>query len=143
MNSLRKYSKNTLANAQTLRANATPHENILWHHIKNKQLMGYKFRRQQPIGQYIADFYCSEAKLIIELDGSQHSTTEAIEYDVKRDTYFQTNGYTVIRVWNNELLGNLAGVLELISNALENPTPKAKPSTLPQGEGEMKGHRAL
>ena len=91
-----------------LRKSSTPQEFKLWLYLKTKNL-GVKFRRQQSIGPYIADFYCKEKNLVIELDGSQHVETK--EYDKERDSYLQTLGIKVIRFWNNEIDKNMDGVL--------------------------------
>lgn len=79
--------------------------------------MGYKFRRQHHIGPYIADFYCHEKKLVIELDGSQHM--DAKEYDGKRDEYFRAFRYKIVRFWNNEVNTNLEGVLMKLVSELK------------------------
>ncbi|MCX6754176.1 MAG: DUF559 domain-containing protein [Candidatus Nomurabacteria bacterium] len=96
-----------------LRKSSTLQEFKLWFYLKNKNL-GVKFRRQQSIGPYVADFYCKEKNLIIELDGSQH--IEAKEYDKERDLYLQTLGIKVLRFWNNEIDTNLEEVLIKIKN---------------------------
>lgn len=99
--------------AKTLRRNATAAEKRLWNLLRDRLLEGWKFRRQVPLGPYIVDFYCSEAKLIIEADGGQHagSTNDEI-----RTTWLTKNGYRVKRFWNNEILTNSEGVLtELIA----------------------------
>ena len=98
-----------------LRKTQTPQEWKLWFYLKGKN-MGVKFRRQHGIGTYIADFYCKEKNLVIEIDGSQHQ--DASEYDTKRDMYFQSLGIQVIRFWNNEINTNIEGVLMKIKNYL-------------------------
>ena len=103
--------------AKQLRQNMTDAEKKLWRHLRAKQLLGVKFRRQQPIGGYIADFYCPEKKLVIELDGGQHIESEA---DKSRDVFMEKAGIRVIRLWNNDVLTNINGVLEYILYALEN-----------------------
>lgn len=95
----------------------TDAEALLWCRLRNRQLFGHKFRRQQPIGKYIADFYCPEAKLIIELDGHEHANQ--IEYDAERSTWLQALGYAVIRFWNGDVLRNLSGVLEEIARVID------------------------
>ncbi len=80
-----------------------------------------KFRRQHPVGNYIVDFYCDEAKLAIELDGGQHAMSS--EYDLERTEELQRKGIRVLQFWNNEVLGNLDGVLERIAEALTPPSP--------------------
>lgn len=127
----RKYSKNSQINAIELRNNATKQEKNLWQYL-NKSQLGYKFRRQQPIGSYIVDFFCSSLKLIIELDGGQHNETLNIEYDKKRTEFLTKNGYRVLRIWNNDVDNNIEGVVEYIKMNLTPP-----PSPLPQGVGEV------
>ena len=99
-----------------LRNTQTPQELKLWYLLKNKNL-GVKFRRQHGIGPYIADFYCKEKNLIVELDGSQHM--EAKEYDTERDAYIKALGIKVLRFWNNEVNKNMDGVLLKIKSELE------------------------
>jgi len=107
--------------AKELRRNQTPEEGRLWQAVKAKRLAGAKFRRQVPIGPYVADFVCVAARLVVELDGSQHG--EAVEADAERTRYLESKGYRVLRFWNNEVAGNLDGVLRSIELALrEGPT---------------------
>jgi len=107
--------------AKQLRRNMTPEEWRLWHAVKAKRLAGAKFRRQVPIGPYVADFVCAAARLIIEIDGSQHG--ERIEADAERTRYLEEMGYRVLRFWNNEVASNLDGVIRSIENALkQSPT---------------------
>ena len=87
-------------------------EQKLWHHLRGKRLNGIKFRRQQTIGGYIVDFVSMEHRLIIELDGGQHS--EQIEYDERRTAFLNAQGYRVLRFWNNEVLQQTEAVLEKI-----------------------------
>jgi len=98
--------------ARSLRKNQTDAEAKIWHLVRAKQITGLKFRRQHPIQPFIVDFICPEKKLIIELDGGQHA--DAIEYDEKRTLFLESKGYTVIRLWNNEVLNNIEGVYEVI-----------------------------
>ncbi len=101
---------------RTLRQNATPQEVILWSRLKNEQL-GYKFRRQHSFGKYVADFYCREKALVIEIDGSQH--LEQKEYDDKRSDFFEQQGLHVLRFWDNEINTSISGVMEKIIEVLE------------------------
>ena len=94
----------------------TDAEKKLWRHLRARQLAGVKFRRQQPMGGYIADFYCPEKKIVIELDGGQHSGNGA---DKIRDEFMEKAGIKVVRVWNNEVLTNINGVLEYILSVIE------------------------
>ena len=98
--------------ARNLRNNPTPQEKILWSYLKNKNLNGLKFRRQYPIGKYIVDFVCIELKLIIELDGGQHNEDKNIIYDSERTKFLESNGYNVVRFWNNDIDNNIEGVYE-------------------------------
>jgi len=103
--------------ARDLRRNTTPTENLLWKHLRKTQVPKYKFTRQYPIGPYIADFCCTRARLVVELDGGQHATQQ--EFDTDRQRYLEAQDYRVIRFWNNEVLENLEGVLFRIVEALE------------------------
>jgi len=103
---------NLTKTAKSLRKNATRVETILWNQLRARQIEGAKFRRQQPIDEFVVDFVCFEKKLIIELDGGQHA--QAREEDQERDNRLSGKGYTVLRFWNNEVLENLTGVLEVI-----------------------------
>ena len=98
--------------AKALRNSATDAEKRLWSKLQSSQLEGVKFRRQEPIKEYIVDFVNFQKKLIIELDGGQHA--EAIEKDVQRDDCLTSLGFKVLRFWNNEVFENLEGVLEVI-----------------------------
>ena len=117
----RQYSPQTLQRAQALRQNQTNAEGLLWHYLSRKQLAGYRFRRQQPIGPYIADFACLSEKLLIELDGGQHA--ERTASDNRRDRFLQEKGYRVLRFWNHEVFENCFGVLESIYAALPHHPP--------------------
>ncbi len=104
--------------ARTLRKNMTDAENRMWYYLRNRRLNGYKFVRQYAIGNYIVDFICREKNLIIEVDGGQHM--DDIEYDEQRSMYLNSRGYQVFRVWNNDVLNNIQGVMEGILNLIEN-----------------------
>ncbi|RJQ23275.1 MAG: endonuclease domain-containing protein [Nitrospiraceae bacterium] len=117
-------------NARTLRKRLTRAEQLIWNNLRLKQIEGFKFRRQQPIGNYIVDFVCFSNRLIIEIDGGQHSENEN---DTKRDKYFAQRGFRVLRFWNNEVFLNTRGVLEVIRmNCIETPSPSPPPV---KGEG--------
>ena len=96
-----------------LRKRSTKEEEILWSKIRNNKI-GYKFKRQHSIGGYILDFYCSELRLIIEIDGASHNTQEAKGYDENRDRYFKELGYITVRFLNTEIENNLKEVLNKI-----------------------------
>jgi len=98
--------------SRNLRKRQTDAENLIWRHLRGKQVNGLKFRRQHPIGKYIVDFVCLEKLLILEIDGGQHSIEK--EKDSQRDNWLMAEGYRILRFWNNDVLGNLPGVLETI-----------------------------
>ena len=133
----RSYSKKTLEQAKALRQRQTDAEGLLWHYLRKKQLGGYKFRRQQPIGPYIVDFACMPEKLLVELDGGQHA--ERAAHDERRDAFLRSKGFRVLRFWNNEVFENCFGVLERVYEALPNPPPRqtepagSTAATPPQG----------
>ena len=97
----------------------TPQERKLWNIIKNNQFYGFRFRRQFPIDMYIVDFVCREKKIIIEIDGGQHNQVNDIEYDNKRTEYLNSQGYRVIRFWNNDIDKNILGVFEELKKTFE------------------------
>jgi very-short-patch-repair endonuclease len=101
--------------------NLTDVENKLWSQLRGRQFSGVKFRRQHPIGPFIVDFCCVERALVVELDGSQHAERSAA--DERRTIFIERSGYRVLRFWDNEVLSNLYGVFERISEALEDPRP--------------------
>jgi very-short-patch-repair endonuclease len=107
--------------AKQLRHNSTPAEWRLWHVVKGRQLAGAKFRRQVPVGPYVADFLCVAARLIVEIDGSQHA--DAVGADASRTQYLEEQGHRVVRSWNNEVTTNLDGVVRLIKIALAERPP--------------------
>jgi very-short-patch-repair endonuclease len=109
--------------AKNLRKNLTDAERFLWKHLRAKQVEGLKFRRQEPIGKYIVDFVCFEKDLIIEVDGGQHS--EAV--DSGRDAWLRSQGFTVLRFWNHDILQNIEGVLEVILRTCSQRTPSPTP----------------
>ena len=124
-----------LDSARQLRSKQTDTENLLWSRLRAHRLFGLKFRRQQPIGVYIVDFLCPEKKLIVELDGGQHQ--EHAGYDAVRDTWLKSEGYIVLRYWNNEVMGNLEGLLEEIgrvAGVFAETSPSPQPLS-PQGRG--------
>ncbi|MBI2831086.1 MAG: endonuclease domain-containing protein [Chloroflexi bacterium] len=105
--------------ARELRRKQTEAEKVLWSKLRNFQIPGVKFRRQQPIGEYIVDFVCLDKKLIIEIDGGQHNETVFKENDDSRTLWLESVGYRVIRFWNNEVLLNTDGVLTRITEILK------------------------
>jgi very-short-patch-repair endonuclease len=115
-------SPKTKRQAVELRKEPTPAERKLWARIRNDQL-GVNFRRQHAVGMYIPDFCSPKAKLIIELDGSQHLDQE--EYDEERTKTLNSQGYKVIRFWNNDVLNDIEGVIRAIILAMEDESSKA------------------
>ena len=103
---------------KNLRNSVTAAECVLWQSLKGRQLLGKKFRRQISIGRYIVDFYCPEARLVIELDGERHFSMTMDEYEAERTKYLEQEGLKVIRFENKELYDSLEGVLETIRHAL-------------------------
>lgn len=113
--------------ARTLREAMTDAERALWFHLRAKRFQGWKFRRQQPIGNYIVDFVCFDAKLVIELDGGQHA--ERADADARRTAWLESQGFRVLRFWNDAVLKETEAVLEeILRNLPLSPTP------LPRGE---------
>ena len=103
---------------RNLRRKQTEAEKMLWARLRNREMTGTKFRRQQPIGSYVVDFVSFERKLIVEIDGGQHNDREAREKDEQRTAWLNEKGYRVLRFWNNEVLTSTNGVLEQIIQAL-------------------------
>lgn len=105
---------NKTQRAQALRNGMPGAERKLWAKLKGKQVGGFRFRRQHPVGVYILDFYCPEVRLCIELDGDQHAEAQAIKRDQTRTSFLEQKGICVIRFWNAEVFENLEGVVETI-----------------------------
>lgn len=117
---------NAQANARVLRRGMTDSERRLWSHLRMEQL-GVKFRRQHPVGNYVADFACLDPKVIVELDGSQHA--DQADYDAKRDAFLEELGFSVLRFGSNEPYVNLEGVLTVIAHELvARRLPPSQPS---------------
>jgi very-short-patch-repair endonuclease len=104
--------------ARSLRRRMTDAERLLWRHLRNQELGGWKFRRQYPVGPFIVDFICVEKNVVIEVDGGQHAENEAP--DLQRSAYLNKMGYRVLRFWNNEVLQETDAVLEAIFAILAN-----------------------
>ena len=117
---MREARKKNTARSRRLRRDATKAEMALWQRLRARSLDGHKFVRQEPIGRYTVDLVCREARLIIEVDGGQHADNVN---DVLRDAWLIDHNYRVLHFWNNEVLQNMAGVLETIAAALQSPTP--------------------
>ena len=126
--------RSIVANARKLRRSSTDVEKKLWHRIRDKQIEDFRFRRQRPIGKFIVDFICIDARLIVELDGGQHA--ENALGDSKRTEFLESLGYKVLRFWNNEVIENMEGVLERVREELLSTRSPTPPSALPlAGEG--------
>ncbi|WEK47009.1 MAG: endonuclease domain-containing protein [Candidatus Andeanibacterium colombiense] len=116
-----------------MRREPTDAERKLWSILRGKRLSGRKFKRQQQIDRYIADFVCFEARLIVEADGSQHAESPS---DAQRDAYLTGQGFRLLRFWNNDILTNPDGVATAVLAALETPLPNPSPA---RGEGLLNG----
>ncbi|OGE87973.1 MAG: hypothetical protein A3J07_02205 [Candidatus Doudnabacteria bacterium RIFCSPLOWO2_02_FULL_49_13] len=114
-----KLLENLILGSRSLRKNQTPWENKLWYNLRAKRFKGYRFRRQFVIGYYIVDFCCFEKKLIIELDGGQHNEEQTQLNDKERTEFLKSQGFKVIRFWNNDIQKNLPEVLETILDNLK------------------------
>jgi very-short-patch-repair endonuclease len=115
--------------SRSLRKNPTDAEKKLWAHLRRKQISGRRFRRQHPLGRYIVDFVCLEAKLIVEIDGGQHA--ESVHDDTQRTQWLQRQGFRVARFWNNEVLGETESVLTEIARLVDSqvlPPPYPSPA---------------
>jgi len=124
--------------AKELRRRSTEAEKALWAKLRNRQLEGGKFRRQQAVGPYIVDFVCFEKMLVIEVDGGQHAVDR--ESDRRRNSWFASQGFRVMRFWNNEILSNIEGVLQVIRQSVAAPSPN--PSHQGRGDVASTSHQA-
>jgi very-short-patch-repair endonuclease len=133
----------TMKRARALRRRLTNAEAILWSRLRHRQLEGFKFRRQHPIGPYIADFACPQAMLVVEVDGDTHGSSEELARDRRRTAYLGQCGWTVVRCYNVDVYENLDGVLTQIAEAI---TPQSELSSPCNGEGDreaVEGRRAI
>jgi very-short-patch-repair endonuclease len=117
-----------------LRTFMTDAERKLWRALRSRGA-GFKFKRQVPLGPYVVDFVCFDLKLIVEVDGGQHMESRR---DAKRERYFEDQGYRIARFWNNDVLTNLAGVLQRISESDPSPGALRAPPSPSRGEGETR-----
>ena len=106
--------KNNATNARELRKNMTSQERKMWNILRNHNFYGYEVRRQYPMGNYIVDFVCRSKKIVIEIDGGQHNQPADIEYDKQRTEFLNSLGYKVVRIWNNDIDKNIAGVYKML-----------------------------
>ena len=131
------YNRKLRERSQQLRKNMTAAETFLWSKIRIKQVKGHWFYRQKPVGEYIADFYCPRAKLVVEVDGGQHFTEETASNDRVRDEYMWSLGLTVLRFSNSEVLKNTDSVAETIYELLGKISYKI-PLTPPFSKGDKR-----
>ena len=129
------YNENLKELSRQLRKNMTDAERHLWAKIRMKQLKGYQFYRQKPIGDYIVDFFCPKARLVIEVDGSQHFSEEMTEHDRLRDNYLTGLGLRVLRFANTDVLTHTESVIESIEEEIP---PREIPLNPPLRKGEKK-----
>jgi very-short-patch-repair endonuclease len=127
------YNRGLKNFSRQLRSNMTDAERLLWSKIRLRQLNNLQFYRQKIVGNYIADFLCYQAKIVIEVDGSQHLTTAGQNADLKRDQYFRQQGYRVLRFTDLDVLVNINGVVESILETIDSQIPLNPP--LEKGEG--------
>jgi very-short-patch-repair endonuclease len=127
--------------AKKLRQAMTPAETLLWRYIKAHRIDGLGFRRQATIGPYIADFVCHGARLVIELDGESHDFSSQLRHDERRDAWFASQGYLVLRYRNGDVLSNLEGVIEAIRAAAAGRSNLPPSLTLPHKGGGNRGAR--
>ncbi|WP_128970981.1 endonuclease domain-containing protein [Bradyrhizobium tropiciagri] len=128
--------------AKQLRRAMTRAETLLWRHLKADRLAGLNFRRQAPIGNFIADFVAHACKLVVEVDGESHDFEERIRHDERRDAWLKSRGYRVLRFTNDDVMKNLEGVALSIAEAAEQAAPLSL--TLPRkGEGTLPPMRPL
>jgi very-short-patch-repair endonuclease len=123
----------TTKRARVLRSHLTDAERKLWYALRDRRFAGVKFRRQVPVGPYVADFLCYEARLVIEVDGGQHAESAR---DRRRDRWFVDNDFRVLRFWNSDVLSNLEGVMLVVTDALRDPSPRPRRGT-PSRKGAM------
>ena len=115
--------------AKRLRHEMTDAERVLWREVRAHRFAGFKFKRQEPLGLYVVDFVCYEAKLIVELDGGQHANQQ--EADAERTRWLESRGFRVVRFWNNDVLANIEGVMQEIEKELSAHTSPPSPSPHP------------
>lgn len=127
---MRNYRSSLKDRGRELRKNQSGAENVIWYHLRNRQLDGIKFQRQYAIGMYIVDFVARGYNLIVEIDGGQHNEDSVRRYDEVRTEFLRKQGYSVLRFWDNEVFGNIEGVLEKILEVVH-----SHPNLLSKREG--------
>ena len=130
----------TRAIAKALRKRLTDAERLLWRHLRNRELGGWKFKRQYPVGPFIVDFICVEKNVVIEVDGGQHAENE--DQDIQRSAYLNKMGYRILRFWNNQVLEETESVLEAIFAILaavkqNSPSPQPSPPLGERGNSDL------
>jgi very-short-patch-repair endonuclease len=110
-------------NARALRKHLTPQEVKIWVKLRELRPLGFHFRKQIPIGDYIVDFAALSARIVIEIDGGQHAMPEGLRSDDERDKFLRSRGFHILRYWNSDVDRNLRGVMEDILRHLNTPTP--------------------
>ena len=123
--------------SRQLRKNMTSQERKLWNIIRERRFFGYRFRRQFPISSYIVDFVCREKRIIIEIDGGQHNEIQNIEYDNKRTEFLKSEGFQVIRFWNNDVDNNMDGIYERLKEVFKIDDKITPPQPSPSREGDI------
>jgi very-short-patch-repair endonuclease len=121
-------SRSTVVRSREMRKEPTYAEARLWSDLQRRQIEGFKFRRQVPMGPYFVDFVCFKARLVIEVDGSQHRELSVEEHDARRTAWLTARGFRVLRFWNEEVLLGMAGVWEVIRTALKESRSELEPS---------------
>jgi very-short-patch-repair endonuclease len=138
---MREREAKSRVHAKTLRRTLTKAEAVLWSRLKARNLNGHHFRRQHPIGPFIADFACVEAKLILEVDGATHMSADDQVRDLRRTAFLESEGWLVMRVWNNQVYENRDGVLRAIDEIVtarigaKMSSPRASGGGGPEGVG--------
>jgi very-short-patch-repair endonuclease len=132
-------AKSLTKTARNLRSRMTDAERKLWYALRDRRFQSFKFRRQVPVGPYVADFLSFTSRLVLEVDGGQHAESAR---DARRDSWFAENNFRVVRFWNNEVLSNLEGVLTILASELANnphPAPRSRstPPSPARGEGKQ------
>ena len=127
--------KKTVARARDLRRTMTLPEVLVWQHIRGRRLDGIRFRRQHPIGPYILDFFCEDARLTVEVDGESHSQAEAVEHDKRRTEWLNARGISVLRIPARDVLSELPAVVDHIQRQVrDQPPPPLRGPPPPAGE---------
>ena len=130
---MKPYNKNNIPLAKNLRKNMTPWERKLWYGFLRTYPL--RFQRQKAIGNYIVDFYCAKARLVIELDGGGHYTPQQLEKDLLRTKELESMNLTVLRICNTDVYNNFVGVCESIDSNVKNSLPQSPAVTAPSSEG--------